>query len=286
MQFDAGLTGDAAALARGHAAVLTRLPATVHAFILVELHKWGTLFSAEQRYQRALLDHLTDLPQPDLVRATAAIARIEVEAGCDRLARGNPARFQDEAQALLRRRRLLPAWRTAIDELFAMLDPALNARLYPPDAPRRLVIQLYDGDIAVQPDKLWGRFKSAGLRIPLDLGPTPSPEAFRRSLFGTHANGALALLDPSSASADAIPLDRWIIESQSALHELSGEASGSQRESADLRHGGGPPDGGVIGLSYERLREYRDELTRALYRKIETGVDSPQAFAAYARSLK
>ena len=70
MQFDAGLTGDAAALARGHAAVLTRLPATVHAFILVELHKWGTLFSAEQRYQRALLDHLTDLPQPELVRVT------------------------------------------------------------------------------------------------------------------------------------------------------------------------------------------------------------------------
>jgi len=98
MQFDAGLTGDAAALARGHAAVLTRLPATVHAFILVELHKWGTLFSAEQRYQRALLDHLTDLPQPELVRATAAIARIEAEAGCDRIARGNPARFQDEAQ--------------------------------------------------------------------------------------------------------------------------------------------------------------------------------------------
>ena len=40
------------------------------------------------------------------------------------------------------------------------------------------------------------------------------------------------------------------------------------------------------GLSYDRLRPYRDELTRALYSKIQTGVESPQAFAAYARSLK
>jgi hypothetical protein len=41
-----------------------------------------------------------------------------------------------------------------------------------------------------------------------------------------------------------------------------------------------------IGLSYERLREYRDELTRSLYSKIQSGVESPQAFAAYARSLE
>ena len=39
-------------------------------------------------------------------------------------------------------------------------------------------------------------------------------------------------------------------------------------------------------LSYARLRGYRDELTRALYEKVQKGVESPQAFAAYARSLK
>ena len=35
MQFNAELTGDAAALARTHSGVLARLPATVGAFILV-----------------------------------------------------------------------------------------------------------------------------------------------------------------------------------------------------------------------------------------------------------
>jgi hypothetical protein len=39
-------------------------------------------------------------------------------------------------------------------------------------------------------------------------------------------------------------------------------------------------------LSYDRLRAYRSELTRALYSKIRSGVESPQAFAAYARSLR
>ena len=46
MQFDARLGGEAAALARDHAEVLRRLPATVHAFILVEMKKWPTLFPA------------------------------------------------------------------------------------------------------------------------------------------------------------------------------------------------------------------------------------------------
>src|SRR5688500_13763775 len=44
MQFNAGLIGDAAALARNHEELLGRLPATVYAFILLELQKWPTLF--------------------------------------------------------------------------------------------------------------------------------------------------------------------------------------------------------------------------------------------------
>ena len=46
MQFDAGLVGGAAALARAHAELLARLPATVDAFIVLELQKWPTLFAA------------------------------------------------------------------------------------------------------------------------------------------------------------------------------------------------------------------------------------------------
>jgi hypothetical protein len=270
MQFDAGLTGDAAALARAHGATLEHLPATVHAFILVELQKWATLFGAERRYQRALLEHLSRLPKPELVRATAGIARIETEAGCDRLTRGNPARFQDDAQALLRKRQLVSAWRKEIDGFFAIIDPVLDVQLYPPDAPRRLVVQLYGSGIAVQPDKLWSRFKGTGVRVPLDLTRTQGSAAFLRTLFGRADDGSVPLLAGRAEPAGNDPLDSWVIESHEALHALCDESSAS----------------GPIGLSYERLRQYRDELTRALYSKIESGVESPQAFAAYARSLR
>jgi hypothetical protein len=275
MQFDAGLTGDAAALARTHADVLSRLPSTVHAFILLELQKWPALFAAEQRYQKALLEELTTFSKTDLQQATAGIARVETEAGCDKIARGNPGRFQDEAQALLRKRKLLPDWRKEIDAFFQKIDPALEAHLFPPDAPRRLVVQIYGSGIAVQPDKLWQRFKGTGLRVSLNVDGSRGSETFLRPLFGARAGTTPALFSALKEAEAANPLHAWVVECQDALHQVC--ASGAA--------GNGFGDA-LAGLSYERLRTYRDELTRALYSKIQSGVESPQAFAAYARSLK
>ena len=90
MQFNADLTGDAAALARTHSGVLARLPATVSAFILVELTKWPLLFPPEQRYQRALLEHLSRIPADELERSVAGIARVEAEAGASQDRRAQP----------------------------------------------------------------------------------------------------------------------------------------------------------------------------------------------------
>jgi hypothetical protein len=257
MPFNAVLTGEAATLAREHEAVLGRLPATVHAFILVELQKWPTLFGPEQRYQRALLEHLARVSTPELQQAIAGITRVESDAGCNHIARGDPRRFQDEAQALLRKRRLLAAWRKEVDGFFQNIDPALESRLYPADGPRRLVLQLYGSGIAIQADALWSRFKETGTRVPLRLDAAQGPEAFLRALAPS--------LRAATQSTGAAPLDAWMIDAHESLHTA--------------------PARSVTALSYERLRSYRDDLTRALYSKIQSGVESPQAFAAYARSL-
>jgi hypothetical protein len=273
MQFTAGLTGEAATLAREHGEVLARLPATVHAFILVELQKWPLLFGPEQRYQRALLEHLSSLARRGLDQAVAGIGRIEADAGANRLGERNPARFQDDAQALLRKRGLSVAWRKEVDELFQKIDPALERQLYPPDAPRRLVVQIYGSGIAVQREKLWSRFTGGGLRVPLNLEGTNGTEQFLLELFGTREHGRIApaLL---AGAIESAPFETWLIESHEALHAL-----------CDAK-GGGTSAGSLTGLSYDRLRPYRDDLTRALNRKIQSGVESPQAFAAYARSLQ
>jgi hypothetical protein len=272
MQFTAALTGEAATLARTHSEALARLPATIHAFILVELQKWPTLFQPEQRYQRALLEHLSQLPKSSLDSATAGIARIEGQAGVNKVTDRHPVGFQDAAQALLRQRGLQVAWRSEVDGFFRTIDPALEDRLYPADAPRRLVVQIYGSGIAVQRDKLWSRFKGAGVRVPLDLDAAKSTEQFLRQLLGApDGDGTPALLNAATASS---PLDTWLVESHEALHNI---CDAGRTKSAG---------GGATGLSYDRLRPYRDDLTRALNSKIQSGVESPQAFAAYARSLQ
>ena len=268
MQFNAELTGDAAPLARTHSGVLARLPATVSAFILVELTKWPLLFPPEQRYQRALLEHLSRIPAEELERSVAGIARVEAEAGASKIGERNPARFQDEAQALLRKRGLLVAWRSEVDGLFQNIDPALEAQLYPADAPRRLIVQIYGREIAVQREKLWSRFKRAGLRVPLTLEGVADTERFLATLFAGVGNRRTtpALLDGA-----------WVVEAHEALHALF--------DGGDTRPTPSRVDS-LTGLSYDRLRSYRDDLTRTLNAKIQSGVESPQAFAAYARSLR
>jgi hypothetical protein len=162
------LIGDAATLARTHGETLAHLPATVHAFILVELQKWPTLFQPEQRYQRALLEHLSRLPKSSLDSATRGIARIEGQPASTRSPIAIPPVPGCRAGAAAPARaagRLAQRGR----RVFRTIDPALEAQLYPADAPRRLVVQIYGSGIAVQRDKLWSRFKGAGVRVPLDL---------------------------------------------------------------------------------------------------------------------
>jgi hypothetical protein len=161
-----------------------------------------------------------------------------------------------------------------VDAFFQKVGPAVDAALFPADAPRRLVVQIYGGGIAIQPGRMWERFKDVGVRVPLRVDGTQNTASFLRGLFGADGRHAGTMFSqeeaPSAASHDA-----WLVESHEALHEVLDGAAAAP--AAGLA---------VTGLSYDRLRAYRDELTRALYDKIRAGVESPQAFAAYARSLK
>ena len=274
MQFEAKLPGEAAALARAHDGVLRRLPATVHAFILIELQKWPTLFPAEQRYQRALVEHLSQMPAAELQRLSGGIATVENDAAVTRIPERDPARFQDLAQAAFRKQNALTNWRREVDHFFQQIDPALAPVLFPADAPRRLVLQLYAGTIAVQPASLWSRLGAAGLRIPLKLDTARG--GYLDTLFGVPPAGGdgSSLFGRLHEDAGFAATDSWIIESHDVLHRLVQRAA----TPGGIR----PP----TTVSYDRLRPYRDALMQALFRRIQDGVESPQAFAAYARSLK
>ena len=169
-------------------------------------------------------------------RRVAGIARVEAESGCDRILRDDPARFQDEAQALLRKQKLVQAWRREVDTFFQQINPALEPQLYPADAPRRLIVQLYGSGIAIDRSKLWSRFKGTGVRVPLQLeGSATNPRHFSRRCLAYAATrrSEPALLASMHASGQLSPLDTWMVESHQALHELcraeAGPAASTQR---------------------------------------------------------
>jgi hypothetical protein len=173
----------------------------------------------------------------------------------------DPHRLQDATQLLLRRQGLLPRWRSEIDQVFQELQPGIEQRLYPEGAPRRVVVILYGEGIALQRDKLWARLRGLGTRVPLRLEGATASAPFLRALFAGGANGILF------ASALG-PGDAWIVEAGDSLHALC-EAQ----------------DTGATGLSYARLRAYRETLARSLYKKVLEGVSGPQELAAYVREL-
>jgi len=274
MRFDAGLSGEAAALAREYQPLLARLPASFQASVLLELQRWPLLFPPEKAYQRALLAQLAPRSGPELTEAFAGIRRVELEAGSAEVMAPDPRRFQEALQARLRQRGLLPRWRREVEGLFGSLQPALDSQLHPAASPRRLVVLLYGKGIAIQPDKLWQRLRGRGRRVRLRIEGVEAGEAFLRGLFGGAEAGQETLFS-SIREGGASPYDAWLIEAGDALHALC-EAKAGKIEG----------EGGVTGLSYERLRGYREELTRALFRKVQSGVSGPQEFAAYARSLE
>lgn len=271
---------DAASLLRQHGDLLARLPVTFRAFLGVEAQRWPTLFAPERAYLGALLETLARPTGAELVETFAGVARLETEAGCGDVRGSDPRQLQETTQALLRRKGLLPRWRHEVDEVFRRLQPQIDERLYPADAPRRLVVVLYGQGIAIQRDKLWARLRGMGTRIPLRLEESRASDPFLRALFATSAGGTLfsALRD----SAGHGPHDAWIVEAGESLH-LVCEAAAAHQLDGGRSAGKGPAC--ATGLSYARLGAYRETLARSLYKKVLSGVSGPQEMAAYARDL-
>ena len=159
---------------------------------------------------------------------------------------------------------MLPAWRQQVDRVFQAVQPEIDARLYPPDRPRRVVVVVYGRGIAIQRDKLWARLRAGGVRIPLRLEAAATPEMFLRALFAAGDRSLLTALGAPDAS--------WLVDAGEPLLTLA-ESDGG-------------PAGPVTGLSSARLRGYREDLARALYKKVTEGVSGPQELASYARALE
>ncbi len=297
-------------LVREHQSVLDRLPRTLLVNTLVELEKWAILFEPEKAYFRTLLAELAALDSSEFQGIFGGLKDFELRTGCDRGTANDPATLQAHLLNRLQREGHYALWRQEIDQIFQKLQPRIEERLYAAERRPRLVVLLYEEGIAIERDKLWKRFRAIGTRVPLKIEGAETREPFVHSLFTGQpfCSGALrapndhggqrpplqshedpavetseesvrTLFDVLRESQGFAPLDAWIIEVGDALHTLCDRSD----RSVDQR---GVRAACATGLSYERLRGFREQLSEAIYSKVLSGVRGPLELAAYIKNLR
>ena len=292
MNLYSSLSSEARQLVQENQSAVDRLPGTFLVNTLTELEKWPILFEPEKAYFRALLGQLTALDAVQFQDTFGSLKAFEQRTGCDRVAANDPETFQKHLLDHLYRSGQYPAWRREIDAIFQKLQPLVEARLYATEQKPRLVVILYEEGIALERDKLWRRLHSVGTRVPLNISGTENRDAFVRALFtgqspvgaGQQA-GTLARIQQADRTGPTLfevlrdsesfsPTDIWILEAGDSLHKLC---------EAGSKPGHSPC---ATGLSYERLRSYRQQLSEAIYNKVLTGVRGPQELAAWMKTLQ
>lgn len=278
MSFHAKLVGGALDLERQYAAALDRLPRTFLASNLIELEKWTTLFEPERAYIRELLRFLGGLSGVESERVFGRLAGLEAATGCDRLQEGDPKEFQERALRELQRRGQYAAWRAEVQKVFDVIEPQVEAVLYAGARGPRIVLILYGEGIAIEREKLWRRFRASAVSVPLDLTGTESSGPFLEALFTARVSSSsgeapATLFHLRREMQDASPLDQWIIETGSSLHSLCERTKPSAGPCA-------------TGMSYDRLRAYRERLSDTIYSQVRSGVRGPLELAAFLETLQ
>lgn len=280
MTFHARLVGEALELSREYQGVLDRLPRTFVVSDFIELQKWPTLFEPERAYFRELLKQLSELSPDDFQEVFGGLVGLETKTGCNKIPETSPEEFQARALNQMQRQGQYSAWRTEVQKIFEKIEPRVESGLYSARRGPRLVVILYGEGIAIERDKLWQRFRNIGRSIPLELGGSESSELFLRALFTGRLEpvpkeGPPTLFRLRRELQNASPLDSWIIEAGDALHALC-EKSPRKQDGDDC----------ATGMSYDRLRAYRDRLSETIYSKVRSGVHSPLELSAYLKTLQ
>ncbi len=283
MDIYGGLNPQAQELVRKHRSVINRLPRTFLVNTLVDLQKWPRMFEPERKYFRALFDQLSALDDSQFKQMFGDLGGFEEEVGCNRTEAGDPMTAQAKALNRLRKKGAYPEWRRKIDAINDRLEPMVEARLYSTsNLGPRLVVLIYGQGIAIARDTLWQRFAKIAVRVPLSLGSAQTTDPFLRELFtGRPAESDGKATGPTvfqllSTWKGYTPLDNWIIEAGDGLHSLCEQSARNA-----------PVSAGATGLSYERLRAYRERISNAIYSKVTSSrLTGPLELEAWLGTLE
>lgn len=281
MNNDHDLDPAAKELAERYEHLLDALPRTFSISIITKLRAWPNLFEPERTYFKTLLQQLSALTPSERHEIFSGLAAFESKSSCDRIHDSDPFALDQKLIRHIKRQGLWMPWRAQISQVFAKIQPSLDAALYGSDHSRRLVVILYDQGITIERNQLWQRFRDVGVRVPLALGDATTTKPFLHELFtGTPAGAGGAtpntLFDAVGKTPRPSQHDIWVIEADDALRSLCGRTKAGA-ESATC----------VTGMSYSRLRDFREKISDVIYNRTSTGqITGPSELADYLRTLE
>ena len=241
-----------------------RLPPTFSTFFFEQIQEWDTLFPAERSYHERLFA-LIDRSDTALVeKLFEPLRRVEQVMGVNE--RSWPRRhFTLEQVDFLNRSPHYPEWRKTVADIFAQLDPLLEAEVAR-KGHARLVVVVAPAELPVGPDRMWLRIRQHGKRIPLE---------------------------PPEDVADYLPLLLTGAARKDGAHSISAMCAMAKEPYAawSIEAGGGLSDPGnpsaLVALSYDKLREYRARLTNEVTHILKTQeVRGPRQLLAKLKELK
>jgi len=247
--------------------LLDALPVSFSAFCFDQMKEWELLFPAERGYYERLFALLDRSDPPSVARLFALLREVEVKMGVNEKTFPK-GQFTLEQVDFLNRNPHYPEWRAAVAQVFARLDPLLDAEIARAGH-ARLVIVIAPAQLPIGPDRMWTRLERRGRRVSIEA-PERMEEFVPLLLTGQEqGRGAPTIAELFAAGKKSSGYASWIVEVGRAISRLgSGNAP-------------------VVKYSYDSLESYR----RRLMREVQGVVDAqeapgPRQFSARLRQMK
>lgn len=247
--------------------LLDRLPVSFSSFCLDQMKDWDLLFPAERDYFERLFG-LLDQSHPQAVeRLYAPLRGLEPKMGVNEKTFPK-GQFTLEQVDFLNRNPYYPEWRAAIAQVFAQLDPVLEAQVMHAGH-TRLVVVMAPAQLPADPDRMWTRLAGRGKRIAVQA-PERIEEFVPLLLTGQGRDSrAPTIAELFAAGKKGGPYASWIIEAGSGVSRL----------------GTGSPS--TVKYSYEVLEPYRKRLMREVQGMVDAReIAGPRQLSARLKQMK
>lgn len=243
-----------------------RLPVTFSTYFFDQIHDWDLLFPAEKSYYERLFTLLDQSDPREMDRLFDGMRAAEKQMGVTDAVWPRRS-FTLQQVDFLNRSPHYPEWRKEVSEVFARIDPLLDAEIVKHGRPR-LVIVLSPAEIPAGPDRLWTRIAKQGKRVPVETPEDPSDYVPLLLTGKTHATPAPSIADLFAAAEGSAPYSAWHVEAGDHLSGMSNHP-------------------GVVRLSYQRLADYRARLQKEVQQVVEgEQVRGPQQLGARLKQIR